>query len=81
MDILRRSLEQLTTPGIKTKPRACSDALDPARSYVRRGPIAGLFVARDTLNFTILQTMIVLLLIIGVLIVVAVWPRTRGGSR
>jgi hypothetical protein len=44
-------------------------------------PIAGLFVARDTLNFTILQTMIVLLLIIGVLIVVAVWPRSGGGSK
>jgi hypothetical protein len=43
-------------------------------------PIAGLFVARDTLNFTILQTMIVILLIVGVLIVVAVWPRTKGTS-
>ena len=43
-------------------------------------PIAGLFVARDTLNFTILQTMIVLLLIVGVLIVVAVWPYTKGRS-
>ena len=31
-------------------------------------PIAGLFVARDTLNFTILQTMITILLIVGVLI-------------
>jgi hypothetical protein len=29
-------------------------------------PIAGLFVARDTLNFDILQTMIAILLIIGV---------------
>ncbi len=41
-------------------------------------PIAGLFVARDTLNFTILQTMITILLIIGVLILVAVWPRSRS---
>jgi hypothetical protein len=40
-------------------------------------PIAGLFVARDTLNFTILQTMITILLIIGVLILVAVWPRSK----
>ena len=40
-------------------------------------PIAGLFVARDTLNFSILQTMIVILLIIGVLILVAVWPRSK----
>jgi hypothetical protein len=40
-------------------------------------PIAGLFVARDTLNFTILQTMITILLIIGVLILVAIWPRSK----
>jgi hypothetical protein len=40
-------------------------------------PIAGLFVARDTLNFTILQTMITILLIVGVLILVAVWPRSK----
>jgi hypothetical protein len=40
-------------------------------------PIAGLFVARDTLNFTILQTMITIVLIIGVLILVAVWPRSK----
>lgn len=38
-------------------------------------PIAGLFVARDTLNFSILQTMIVLVLIIVALVLVAVWPR------
>jgi hypothetical protein len=41
-------------------------------------PIAGLFVARDTLNFTILETMIAIILIIVVLIVVAVWPRFKG---
>jgi hypothetical protein len=39
-------------------------------------PIAGLFVARDTLNFNILQTMITMLLIIGVLILIAIWPRS-----
>lgn len=43
-------------------------------------PIAGLFVARDTLNFDILQTMIIILLIIAVLILVTIWPRSRGGS-
>lgn len=43
-------------------------------------PIAGLFVARDTLNFDILQTMITILLIIGVLILVAIWPRAGGRS-
>jgi hypothetical protein len=41
-------------------------------------PIAGLFVARDTLNFTILETMIAILLIIVVLIVVAIWPRFKS---
>lgn len=37
-------------------------------------PIAGLFVARDSLNFDIVQTMIVMLLIIAILCVVAIWP-------
>jgi hypothetical protein len=44
-------------------------------------PIAGLFVARDTLNFTILETMITIILIVVALIVVAVWPRSSGGSK
>jgi hypothetical protein len=52
-------------------------ALDPPHSEFVAAPIAGLFVARDTLNFTILQTMITILLIIGVLILVAVWPRSK----
>jgi hypothetical protein len=43
-------------------------------------PIAGLFVARDTLNFNILQTMITILLIVGVLILVAIWPRSNRRS-
>ena len=37
-------------------------------------PIAALFVARDSLNFDIVQTMIVMLLIIAILCVVAIWP-------
>lgn len=37
-------------------------------------PIAGLFVARDSLNFGIVQTMIVIILIVAGLIVVAIWP-------
>jgi hypothetical protein len=41
-------------------------------------PIAGLFVARDTLNFDILQTMIAIVLIIGVLILFATWPRSKS---
>lgn len=38
-------------------------------------PIAGLFVARDSLNFDIIQTMITILLIVACLVVVAIWPR------
>lgn len=37
-------------------------------------PIAALFVARDSLNFGIIQTMIAIILIVAVLIVVAIWP-------
>ncbi|MGL5164328.1 MAG: hypothetical protein ACRC9K_00370 [Afipia sp.] len=38
-------------------------------------PIAALFVARDSLNFDIVQTMIMMLLVIAVLCAVAIWPR------
>lgn len=37
-------------------------------------PIAALFVARDSLNFGIIQTMIAIILIVAVLIAVAIWP-------
>ncbi len=37
-------------------------------------PIAALFVARDSLNFGIIQTMIAIILIVAVLILVAIWP-------
>lgn len=40
--------------------------------------IAGLFVARDTLNFDILQMMIAILLVVGLLIFFATWPRSRS---
>jgi hypothetical protein len=40
--------------------------------------IAGLFVARDTLNFDILQMMIAILLVVGLLILFATWPRSRS---
>lgn len=38
-------------------------------------PIAALFVARDSLNFDIVQTMIMMLLVIAILCAVAIWPR------
>ncbi len=37
-------------------------------------PIAALFVARDSLNFGIVQTMIMMLLVIAFLCAVAIWP-------
>ena len=40
--------------------------------------IAGLFVARDTLNFDILQMMIAITLVVGALVVAAIWPRSRS---
>jgi len=43
-------------------------------------PIAGLFVARDSLNYDIVQTMIVILLIVAFLVVVALWPRRNKGT-
>ena len=43
-------------------------------------PITGLFAAHGTLNFDIVQTMVVLLLIVACLIVVALWPRHRKGT-
>ncbi len=38
-------------------------------------PITALFVARDTLNFDIIQMMVVIVLIVVFLAVVAIWPR------
>lgn len=37
-------------------------------------PIAALFVARDSLNFGIVQTMIMMLIVIAILCAVAIWP-------
>jgi hypothetical protein len=41
-------------------------------------PIAALFVARDTLNFGIVQMMVAIVLIVVALAVVAFWPRSPG---
>jgi hypothetical protein len=40
-------------------------------------PLAALFVARDSLNFEIAQTMIMMLILIAVLCGVAIWPRGK----
>ncbi len=37
-------------------------------------PITGLFVARDSLNFGIVQTMVMMLIVIAALIGIAIWP-------
>ena len=40
-------------------------------------PIAALFVARDTLNFSLIQTMIAIVLIVAFIAVAALWPSRR----
>jgi hypothetical protein len=40
-------------------------------------PITALFVARDTLNFGIVQAMIVMLLVIVFLFAITFWPHFR----
>lgn len=40
-------------------------------------PITALFVARDTLNFTILQAFIVMLVIVLALLAAAIWQYYR----
>lgn len=40
-------------------------------------PIAALLVARDSLNFDVIQTMIAIILIVVFIAVVALWP-SRG---
>ncbi|MGO4714096.1 hypothetical protein [Bradyrhizobium sp. 2TAF24] len=41
-------------------------------------PITALFVARDALNFGIMQTMVAVVLVVAVLVLAALWPRQRS---
>ena len=43
-------------------------------------PIAALFVSRDSLNFSIVQMMIVIILIVASLIGMALWPHNKNKS-
>ncbi|MBR1217765.1 hypothetical protein JQ557_07185 [Bradyrhizobium sp. U87765 SZCCT0131] len=40
-------------------------------------PITALFIARDELNFGIMQTLVAVTLVVLVLVVAALWPRPR----
>lgn len=41
-------------------------------------PITALFVARDALNFGIMQTMVAVVLVVVLLVLVSLWPRRRS---
>ncbi|MEW6639560.1 MAG: hypothetical protein AB1586_03575 [Pseudomonadota bacterium] len=41
-------------------------------------PITALFVARDALNFGIMQTMVAVVLVVALLVLVTLWPRRRN---
>ena len=44
-------------------------------------PIAALFVARDALNFSLVQTMVASVLFAILVAVAAFWPRRQSGSK
>lgn len=44
-------------------------------------PIAALFVGRDSLNFSIVQMMIVIILIVAALIGMALWPHRNKDNQ
>jgi len=45
--------------------------------FVLAGAITALFVARDALNFTIIQTFVAILLLTGVLLAGGLWSMRR----
>ncbi len=46
--------------------------------FILAAPIAALFVARDALNFGLVQTVVAMLLIVGFVAVVAIWSSRPG---
>jgi hypothetical protein len=44
-------------------------------------PIAALLVARDSLNFGILQTFVAILLVVGLLLMAALWSKRRSDQQ
>jgi hypothetical protein len=44
-------------------------------------PITALFVARDALNFGVLQTLVAVLLVVGLVVVAALWSLRREKFR
>ena len=50
--------------------------------FILAAPIAALFVARDALNFGLVQTVVAMLLTVGIVFAVAVWSdRARKTTR
>lgn len=49
--------------------------------FVLAAPIAALFVARDALNFGVIQTFLAMLLLVGVVGLGAVWSARRPRVR
>ncbi|EJN12324.1 hypothetical protein PMI42_04455 [Bradyrhizobium sp. YR681] len=45
--------------------------------FILAGAITALFVARDALNFTIIQTFVAMLLVTGVLLAGSLWSLRR----
>lgn len=48
--------------------------------FVLAAPIAALLVARDALNFGLMQTMVAIILVVVFVAVIAFWPK-RSGSQ
>jgi hypothetical protein len=44
-------------------------------------PIAALLVARDSLNFGIVQTFVAILLVVGLLLMAALWSKRRSDQQ
>ena len=48
--------------------------------FALAAPIAALFVARDALNFDVIQTMVAIILVVVFVAVVAFWPKRPQSS-
>lgn len=48
--------------------------------FALAAPIAALFVARDALNFNLIQTMVAIILIVAFVALIAMWPKWPRSS-
>lgn len=49
--------------------------------FILAAPITALLVARDALNFGLIQTFVAMLLVVGFVGLAAVWTARRSGTR